>query len=232
MSSPSRRHFARAVAAKEAAAAGADPMSRADATNYQLQLLQLAEHRRRLKGVMSMEGKAALKRQILPEYADYVAGVLSAGTGAQDDVLMTVMAWRIDVADFAGALAIAEYAIRYGLAMPDQYQRTAANWIAEEFADMALRAHAAGGLIDHASLIRADELTADKDMPDEVRARLRKAIGLGLAADALPDDVALREQALQYLRRALELHDKVGVKKDIERLERELKNLAGAAGAS
>ena len=31
-----------------------------------------------------------------------------------------------------------------------------------------------------------------------------------------------------HLRRALELHDKVGVKKDIERLERHIKNTVGA----
>lgn len=34
--------------------------------------------------------------------------------------------------------------------------------------------------------------------------------------------------ALTHLRRALELHDKCGVKKDIERLERDIKNSAKA----
>ena len=56
-------------------------------------------------------------------------------------------------------------------------------------------------------------------MPDEVRAKLHKAIGYGLAAS----DPA---KALDHLRRALQLFANVGVKKDIERLERELKNSA------
>ncbi|WP_268989494.1 phage terminase small subunit, partial [Ralstonia solanacearum] len=39
---------------------------------------------------------------------------------------------------------MAAYAIRHQLAMPDQYQRTTACLIAEEFATMALKAIEAG----------------------------------------------------------------------------------------
>lgn len=37
-------------------------------------------------------------------------GVLEQGKGAQDDILMTVMLWRLDTGDIAGALEIARYA--------------------------------------------------------------------------------------------------------------------------
>ncbi|MDY8569877.1 phage terminase small subunit, partial [Escherichia coli] len=35
-----------------------------------------------------------------------------------DDILMTVMLWRLDTGDIAGALEIARYALKYGLTMP------------------------------------------------------------------------------------------------------------------
>ena len=65
------------------------------------------------------------------------------------------------------------------------------------------------------------------DMPDEVRAKLCKALGLGLRNSANIDsdtpDKDTATTALAFLRRALELHARAGVKKDIERLERLLK---------
>ena len=59
-------------------------------------------------------------------------------------------------------------------------------------------------------------ITQDKDMPDEVRAKLYKAMG----RTYINEDKKL---ALSHLRRALELNDKAGVKKDIETLEREIR---------
>jgi hypothetical protein len=105
--------------------------------------------------------------------------------------------------------------------MPDQYKRDAATVVAEETAQYALRE-----LADNKSNVDAARLatnleftlfhTNDFDMPDEVRAKLRKAYGY-----------ALRERdpahALEQLQKALTLDPRCGVKKDIERLERALK---------
>lgn len=220
MSSPAKAHYLRHVAAREAAAAAPDA-TMANATGYELMVAKLAQDKRRLKEIQSIERKIEVKRELLPEYAPWVDGVLAAGRGAQDDVLMTVLVWRIDVGDFAGALAIAAYALQHGLTLPDQYQRSLPCLLAEEFADTAIRAREAGNLVDSASLLAVAQLTAEEDMPDEVRAKLHKALGYSLADTDKP-------AALQQLRRAIELHDKVGVKKDIERLEREIKNAASA----
>ncbi|MGD7289207.1 phage terminase small subunit, partial [Ralstonia pseudosolanacearum] len=176
--------------------------------------------------------KAELKRKLLPEYAAWVRGVLEADTGAQDEVFMTVMVWLIDVGNFADALELATYAIRHKLEMPDQYQRTTACLIAEEFANMALKGIEAGDPVDVTTLHEVAELVAAEDMPDEVRAKLHKAMGYACAALAEvatgPEAVSRRMDALTHLRRALELHDKCGVKKDIERIERDIKNTAKA----
>lgn len=218
MTTPARQHFLRASAAK-ASAAAAPGATMADTTVYEQQLAQLIEHRRRLKAVQSIERKVALKRELLPEYAAYVQGALEGGKGAQDDVLMTVMVWRIDVGDIAGALDIAEYALAHNLTLPDQYERDTATLVAEEIAEAALRQ---GGEVGVEDLERAQAAVADRDMPDEVRAKLHKALGY---AERESDP----EQALLHLRRALSLSERCGVKKDIERLERELKH-AGTSG--
>ncbi|GIX38031.1 MAG: bacteriophage terminase endonuclease subunit [Silanimonas sp.] len=213
-----QRHYQRAVAALAAAAAPGESVP-AHASAYELMLAQLAEDRRRLKALQSVERKIEAKRQMLPQYEAWVQGVLAGGSGRQDDVLMTVMVWRIDTGDYPGALDIAEYALRHGLTLPDQYQRSTATVVVEEIAERALAALTAGEAFDPQILERAERLTADCDMPDEARAKLHKALGL-LYQSTQP------AEALRNFRRALALHERVGVKKEIERLERELKNSA------
>ncbi|WP_250466128.1 MULTISPECIES: terminase endonuclease subunit [unclassified Caballeronia] len=216
INTPARSHFARATAAR-AAAAMAPGQTMAGATPYELMLVKLATDRRALKSVQSVVRKIEVKRKLLPEYDDYVAGVLEAGRGAQDDVLVTVMIWRIDVGDYEGALAIASYAIEHGLALPDYFERSLASLLAEQFADAALSAFMDEQSFAARFLERVDELTADADMHDQVRAKLYKALGYAIEhVDA--------SRALDYLRRAVSLNDRVGAKKDIDRLTKLVDN--------
>lgn len=214
MKTPAQRHFERVNASQAAADAGPGE-SLAGASVYELMLAKLATDRRRLKLLQSVERKKAVKAEVLPEYTDYVDGALAGGRGAQDDVLTTIMVWRIDVGDYAGALAIATYALQHRLTLPDQYERSLGTVIAEEFAEMALITLKAGKQFDVEQLHQVAALTDAADMPDQVRAKLYKAIGYALQADPAA--------ALPHLQRALSLDDRVGVKKDIERLEKALK---------
>ena len=229
MSSPARNHFLRASAAL-AAQAQQDANPLRHASGYELMLAQLGEHKRQLKQIQSVERKADAKRKMLPEYSAWVDGVLAADSGAQDDVFMTVLIWHIDAGDFAAALPLAAYAIRHKLSMPDQYKRPTACLIAEEFANMVLKAPDAIRPEDTSALMEVEALVSGEDMPDEVRAKLHKALGYAVSQVGIGMDAtaarAPRERALTHLRRALELHDKSGVKKDIERIEREIKNAA------
>lgn len=232
--SPAKRHFQRTTAAIEAAAVAGPSQTMEGATAYEHQLAQLAQHRARLKQVQSNQGKAELKAQLLPEYVPYVQGVLEAGNGAQDEVLTTVMLWRIDAADYPGALEVAEYVIKHGLNMPDRFERTTGTLIAEEIAEAALKAQKAGDKFDLDILEQAARITADQDMPDQARAKLHLAIGKANAAPVVDDEsakgnlVAL-EEARQHLAKAIELHSNCGGKKDLERVERLLKKHAAPA---
>ncbi|MFX4315639.1 terminase, partial [Enterobacter sp. 63] len=111
MTSPAARHMMR-VSASETARRVASPLR--NATAYEQMLVKLAADCRTLKQIRSNENKADKKRDLLPFYLPWVAGVLENGKGAQDDIVMTVMLWRLDANDITGALEIARYAMTYG----------------------------------------------------------------------------------------------------------------------
>ncbi|MCA7832535.1 terminase endonuclease subunit [Escherichia coli] len=209
--SPARQHRLR-VQAEQAARQGG---SVRHASGYDLMLLQLAEDRRRLKGIQSTVTKAQIKVELLPKYAAWAEGVLAAGGTQQDDVLMFVMLWRIDAGDYAGALEIGRHALRQGWVMPIG-NRNVQTVLAEEIADAAQSALIAATGFDAEPLLQALDLTADHDMPDQSRARLHKAIGLVLAESS-------PASALNHLNHALQLDNHCGVKKDKQQLERRLR---------
>lgn len=214
MTSPAARHMMR-VSAIVTAQRDNIPLRHASA--YEQMLVKLAADHRTLKNIHSIERKADKKRELLPFYAPWVNGVLAEGKGAQDDIVMTVMLWKLDAGDIAGALEIARYALRYGLTMPAQFRRTTPYVLAEDVALAAMRAHAAGEPVDVGLLLSTLSLTAAADMPDKVRAKLHKITGLVLR------DAGLLADALEHLKRAMQLDAQAGVKKDIERLESALK---------
>ena len=226
MLSPAQQHLMRVQAAQ--ATAQAAPGAEVDSSTSRAHALiraKLDQDRRRLHQVQSVERKIAVKREVLADYEAYVSGVLASGQGVQDDVLGYVLCWRIDVGDYAGALPIARYVLDHNLALPDRFQRTPATLVAEEPAEHALKAFAANKPFDTGVLLDILALTEQRDMPDQVRAKLHFAIGRH-RAEAQP------AEALLHLRRAVELHDKVGAKKDIEQLERRLRNQPGGDAAN
>ncbi|MGY3920848.1 phage terminase small subunit [Aeromonas eucrenophila] len=212
---PARRHREKALAALQGVANPQFDQARANA--YELQLLQLAEHRRTLKNIQSIERKIDAKRPMLAVYKPWIDGLLAADQGGQDDVLVTVMLWHLDTGDLAGALPMADYVIRHGLSTPDRYERTAATMIAEEVADTAIKQQEAGTGPSLSLLGQYMALLAGCDIFDQVRAKLHKAVGRACYAEGL------KQQTAEHYRRAIELHDKVGIKKELEVLKRELK---------
>lgn len=225
---PARRHQMRVLAAQAAQAAGqGDEMQ---GTAYELMLAQLAEHKRALKAIQSVERKIEAKRAILPVYDEYLQGVLAAGQGATDMVLTTLLVWHLDTGAWDSGMQLAAYALAHGLAMPDQYQRDLPTLLIDETSTAAL----AGKLVGDDALrvlSQVDQLTSERDAPDQARAKLFKAIGYALVGktpkhepDVATLDPSRAAMAMKHLARAHELFDKVGVKKDMERLERRVKN--------
>lgn len=226
--SPAQQVRQRKLAAQAAEQA---PAGETTGSAYELMQAQLYEHRKTLKAIQSIERKIEAKRGFLPLYWPWVDGVLSAGTGAQDLVLTTVFVWAIDCGEYRRALDIAAYVLDYGLSLPDQYARDPATTLIDEVSEAALK----GRIPEQAEAIgvlnRVQAMTDDRDVPDQARAKLHKAIGYALVGRTAASEVDYKavplyaaQAALPHLHRALELFDGVGVKKDIERLERRVKD--------
>jgi len=224
---PARRHQMRIEAAQAARAAGPGQPVEGDA--HKLLLAQLIEHRRTLKNIQSTERRIEAKRTMVGDFDSYVTGALEAGQGGEDIILTTMLVWNMDVGNWDRALEIASYCMAHKLTLPDQYNRTLPVLLIDEPATAAAQGKLVG---DQALrvLSQIDLLTADHDAPDQARAKLYKAIGytlMGKTPTNEPDITTLDESkahmALKYLQRAFGLFDNVGVKKDMERLERRLK---------
>ena len=223
------------LAASAAASDAGTPAERAAASIA----MRLQHDLRRLKEIQSIARRVEVKREMLPAYTDWVAGLLDggrdAGAGVAEDVLPTVMVWLIDTGDYARALLLAEHVIAYDVPLPSRYERSAAALIVEEIADAAIRAQTAKAPFPLDVLEHVAELTADADMHDQVRAKLHKAIGIELARTAeeldptKPEFVIAAVAALAPLRKAVSLHDRVGVAGQIKRLEKAITRRAEPA---
>lgn len=208
----------------------------AAATEYELMRARLGVDLRRLGEIQSIEKKIELKRELVPGYVDWCRGVLEANTGAQDDIVAQLMIWLLDIGDWINGLALAEYMIRHDLPLPERFDRTAPTLVCEEVADAAIKSLGQGETFDPFVLDTVESMVVDADIFDQVRAKLHKALGLVQIQLAEPLEAgsdgpagvkrAALERALGNLKRALELDSGVGVKKTIERLERDIAKLS------
>lgn len=231
MRSPARDHFIQVQARKAAGTSGTAeaPAGVALATGGTVRADssppgpiarmqgKLVSDTARLKSLRSVEAKIEAKRQLLPDYAAYVAGVLEANAGGDDAIVTTIMIWSLDIGDWGLGLDLAEYALRHKLTLPERFERPVAELVLETVAEAALAAiedkEADQALAD--ALERATQLTDGIDMPDQIRAKAEKAAGLMLVETA-------PEQAVKHLRQALKLNRAIGVKKLVEQLEKKL----------
>lgn len=225
---------------------------RAPASPAAIQRLAMAQAKKRLKALQSIELRAHLKRELLPQFEAWVAGVVDAAQEAkaadpafrapQDDVVMSVLIWRLDVGDIDHAVHLYAFARDHGWALPANFKRNLATFVVEEACDYANGELDAGRPAPLAALCVLEQLVEKDDMPDEVRARLHKALGREFhrRADRPADEGApvmggqrraRLEKALAQLQRAFELDKQSGVKGDIGRVQKAIGKEEPPAGA-
>lgn len=240
-----RRHIERTLAAAATGAAltaafTAPAMAEGTQSAVQYNALKavLDENLRQLKDIASHDARAPKKAEFAKTFDAWVEGALAhdpaTGPAPQDDILVTMTIWAIDTGDIARALELGRHVLANGLVLPAPYKRTPACLIAEEVGEKAL-----AGTIEPTALELAavDHLTAEFDMPDAARAKLKKAFGLSMAKlvedagdpeNAVAGIQAARvAMALDALTLAQRLDKKAGVKKQIEALDRKLTALGG-----
>ena len=226
MLTPAQKHFDR-VMAERRSNRGA---TTADRTAYEQVLFRLRMDKADLSRIQSNAGKAKLKSERLPDYLPWIDGALAVDTGQADEVITTVMIWAADAGDIAQALRIGQYVLRHKIPMPDQYKRTTATVLVEEICDpilAAFKANPAKASVSIDNLNALNGITTHEDMPDQVRAKLFKVMGY---TARLNQDVESQQLARSHLQEAIRLNAKIGVARDIELLDRNIKKLTAANG--
>lgn len=212
MASPARLHKQREEA-RIASERAAERQETIQGSEHELALAQLAQHKRQLQGIQSLEARQAKKAELMQEWHGYIDGVLAADAGVPDPVISQMLPWLFDVGDIDRALAVGDYLLRHDLPAPEQFTRDLPSLYAEMAAESALNRP---GSLNAEQLAEVLEATAGHDMVDEIRAKLYRALG-----EALHDEGNL-EEAVTHLRRAVELNPKVGCKPLLAQLEKEL----------
>ena len=245
---PAQRHRARVLAAK---AQAQSPFGiEVQGSEYELMMAKLATDKRTLKNLESVQLKRQTKATLLPDYLPWIEGALTNGQGAKDFVFTTVMVWAIDAGAYSLALRMAAYAVQHKLPLPDQYHRSTAALLMDEFSTAYLggqwnpiKPDASGMVPDDTHpaehLTAVDGITQSLDAPDQARAKLYKATAYAMLGkvqtaeepqlDDIPEETLDSVQAL--LAKALQLDSQSGVKKDMERIERKQRALATAPKA-
>lgn len=208
--SPARAHKAK-IAAEQAAQAAKEDGAELS-SEYELALANLDQQRRALSAVQSRETKTQMKTEFLAEWQGYINTTLSEDSGNADPIIARLWIWCIDTGALGDAFEIGQYLIRHDLPAPEGFSRTMPTAFAEEFAEKALKTP---DTIDSEMLKEVEEAVAGADMPDEVRAKLYRALGESLAESDI-------ELAVEYLARAIELNPKVGAKLLLKQLQKKV----------
>ncbi|WAU72942.1 MULTISPECIES: phage terminase small subunit [unclassified Acinetobacter] len=177
--------------------------------------LRLQSYLDQLSNIRAVDKKVEFKKLWLPEFQGFIDASLAQSPAEQNTALMYLMAWAIDTDNFKLALQIGQHGILNGMVMPEKFKRTVAEVLAENVAEACIKDVELG--VENASVLESiTELVRGEDIVNEAHAKIYKAFGLAIS-ESRP------AEALEAFKNALRLHDKSGVKKNIEQLERLLK---------
>ncbi len=196
----------------------------------------------RISAINSREARQALKRdELLPKYLDYVQRYRESGLNHPNPVLMQVLVWLFDTAQFEAGIELADFAIGQGQQLPDRFKRDVQTFVADELIDWAEAEHKAGrspepyvsqllprvdGNWDGFKQGGESERPAPWQLFERIPARYHKLLGV-LAMER--KDWA---PAVAHLNRATELYPEIGVKTRLEGAEKALRKQQAEAGTA
>ncbi|MFP6364651.1 phage terminase small subunit [Pseudomonas aeruginosa] len=160
----------------------------------------------RIGGINSREQRQVLKRdELLPKYMDYVQRYRDSGLSFPNPVLVYVLIWLFDTAQFTKGLELADFAMSQGQALPDRFNRDIPTFVADEvieWAEAEYKAHRSPEPYVSNLLPRVD---GEWLLFERIPARYHKQLGL-LAMDR--KDWAA---AIVHFERAEALYESIGV---------------------
>lgn len=174
--------------------------------HLRLQELALAEDLERIADINSRELRQQLKRdELLPKYLPYVQRYRDSGLNHPNPVLMQVLVWLFDTAQFEQGLELAEFAIAQGQELPERFRRDVPTFVADEVIEWAEAEHKAGRNPEPYVSHLLPRVDGEWQLFERIPARYHKLLGI-LALE--------REEwatAITHFDRATELYPEIGV---------------------
>ncbi|THA08088.1 terminase endonuclease subunit [Rodentibacter pneumotropicus] len=171
--------------------------------------------------------------RFLPKWLPFVSEYLEKGTIYQNDYLVYCIVYLFDIADFDQALSLAEKAIEQNQSMPQGWQTTLPNFVADHIYNWTDKTAAAGQSVEPyftqtfknvATQWKLHEIVTAKWLKLAAALLLRSPQGKVQASGI--DDAETLVLAIQLCNRAFQLNSKAGVKNMIERCAMRLNALA------
>lgn len=182
----------------------------------------------RLSDIKGLATRQDLKRtELLPKYQDYVQRYLKSGQVFPNRVLVQVMVWLFDTAQFEDGLELADIAIEQGQEMPEHFKRRdIQTFVADAICEWAYDEYQAKRSPEPYLSDLLPRVDGEWELTEQIPAKFHKLIGIR----------ALEAQewakAIEHLERAAALYPKVGVGTRIDNARKALSKQQAAAGGT
>ncbi|NVN63872.1 terminase [Pseudomonas putida] len=160
----------------------------------------------RLSGLNSLEQRQLVKRdELLPKYQEYVGRYRESGLNFPNQVLMYVLVWLFDTAQFEQALELADFAMLQGQALPERFNRDIPTFVADELIEWAEAEYKAGRSPEPYVSNLLPRVDGEWSLFERIPARYHKQLGM-LAMDRKD-----WTSAIVHFERAESLYESIGV---------------------
>lgn len=198
------------------AVAGAKPMAYSSETalsspanakkHLQLMVDALNVDLERISSMDNHELRRQLKRdELLPKYLAYVQRYRDSELSFPNPVMMQVLVWLFDTAQFGAGLELAHFAMSQGQELPERFKRNVQTFVADEVIDWAESEYKAKRSPEPYLSDLLPLVDCEWKLFERIPARYHKQIGI-LALDQR--DFA---KAITHFERAEALYDGIGV---------------------
>lgn len=160
----------------------------------------------RVSAIDSRELRQQLKRdELLPKYLDYVQRYRDSGLSFPNPVMMQVLVWLFDTAQFDAGLELASFAMEQEQELPARFKRNVQTFVADEVIDWAEAEYKAKRSPEPYLSNLLPQVDGEWQLYERIPARYHKVLGI-LAMDRRDWPVAIN-----HLERATQLYDSIGV---------------------
>lgn len=160
----------------------------------------------RISEINSRELRRQLKlNELLPRYEEYVQQYRDSGLSFPNSVLVYVLIWLFDTAQFEKGVELADFAMSQGQALPERFNRDIPTFVADEVIEWAEAEYKAKRSPEPYVSNLLPRVDGEWALFERIPARYHKQLGI------LAMDQKEWEKAIPHFERAEQLYEGIGV---------------------